>query len=186
MSEFETLRKELAEYDALRDTVIKTARDIVKNSKHAIYSLHRNEVKKAKEQLKEAEKITKELAPVIKKHPSLRHGMFSSGMEEYAEARAFLQFLENGTLVSCKELGVTVDEYLLGLCDVTGELMRFAVHKGTERDTKAVQAARDLVDMIFGELMQFDFRNSELRRKYDSVKYNLQKIEKVLYDLALQ
>jgi predicted translin family RNA/ssDNA-binding protein len=86
----------------------------------------------------------------------------------------------------CAELGVEPEEYLLGLCDLTGELVRYAVRKGTAKDKRAVQNARDMVDGINGELLQFDLRNGELRKKYDSVKYNLQKIETVLYDLSLR
>ena len=41
------------------------------------------------------------------------------------------------------------------------------------------------IDAIHGQLLQFDLRNGELRKKYDSIKYNLQKAENTLYDLTL-
>lgn len=34
-----------------------------------------------------------------------------------------------------------------------------------------------MVEAISGELIQFDFRNGPLRKKYDSIKYNLRKLE---------
>jgi len=184
--EFQSLKKELEAYDASRDTIIRECRDITKLSKQAIYSLHRDDAKTARQQLADAEKVIAKLLKDIGDDPTLRTGGFSASLEEYVEAKAFLRFLEKGTLIGCKELKVVeAEEYLLGLCDLTGELMRYAVLAATRRDKKAVQAVRDLIDAIYGQFVQFDFRNGELRKKYDSIKYNLQKVENVLYDLAL-
>jgi predicted translin family RNA/ssDNA-binding protein len=184
--EFARLKEELARYDSRRDTIIKESRDITKLSKQAIYSLHRGETATAEAQLSDAEKVIAKLSGEIADEPTLRTGGFSAGMEEYAEARAFLHFLKTGTLLPYKDIkGIEPEEYLGGLSDLTGELMRYAVIRATKRDREAVQKVRDLVDAIFGEFVQFDFRNSDLRKKYDSIKYNLQKIENVLYDLTL-
>jgi predicted translin family RNA/ssDNA-binding protein len=184
--EFLHLKQFLEDYDAARDTIIKESRDITKLSKQAIYSLHREELDTAREQLDGAEIIVAKLLEKIKTDPTLRTGGFSASLEEYTEAKAFLMFLEKGKLITCKELQfVSAEEYLLGLCDLTGELMRYAVMRATKRDKSAVEKTRDMIDAIYGQFVMFDFRNSELRRKYDSIKYNLQKVENVLYDMAL-
>ena len=60
---------------------------------------------------------------------------------------------------------------------VSGELMRLAVVKATVRDVEEVKRCKAMVEAISGELIQFDFRNGPLRRKFDSVKYNLRKLE---------
>lgn len=36
---------------------------------------------------------------------------------------------------------------------------------------------RDLVESIMGQMLQFDLRNGSLRKKYDSLKYTLKKME---------
>lgn len=67
----------------------------------------------------------------------------SPGLQEYIEALAFAHYLESGRLLSlqgvqaslcCEDEGegerlfdLPLDEYLLGVSDVTGELMRFAI-----------------------------------------------------------
>ena len=51
---FEQMRSELELFDAQREDLIKTSRDVLKASKAAIYSLHRNEIKTAQRQLKDA------------------------------------------------------------------------------------------------------------------------------------
>ncbi|GAG22250.1 unnamed protein product, partial [marine sediment metagenome] len=42
------------------------------------------------------------------------------------------------------------------------------------------------VDEIYGEFLKFDLRNSELRRKSDSIKWNLKKLEDVIFDITLK
>lgn len=46
----------------------------------------------------------------------------------------------------------TTEEYLGGVCDLTGEIGRFAVQRASKRDTAAVERCRYLVDAIQGEV----------------------------------
>jgi hypothetical protein len=50
---------------------------------------------------------------------------------------------------------------------------RYAMGRATARDFASVRKARDLVHEILEYLLQFDFRNGFLRRKYDGTKYAL-------------
>jgi|APGre2960657444_1045066.scaffolds.fasta_scaffold00210_4 predicted translin family RNA/ssDNA-binding protein len=79
----------------------------------------------------------------------------------------------------------TREEYLGGLLDFTGELNRFAVLRATARDVPAVARARDVVDAVFGQMLQFDLRNGSARKKFDTLKYTLKKLESLLYELQL-
>lgn len=59
----------------------------------------------------------------------------SSGIQEYTEAVSFQHYLETQRLISCEEaqaripggIILTEDDYVLGLFDLVGELMRFAI-----------------------------------------------------------
>lgn len=63
------------------------------------------------------------------------HYQYSFGLQEYIEARSFQHYIENQRLLSHADIvrslpdGILVTEadYVLGLFDVTGEMMRFAV-----------------------------------------------------------
>jgi len=177
--DFTKLREHMASEDSAREVIIKQSRDILKLSKQAIYSLHRDDAKRAAEQLEQAKKL---LASVPKEP---RTGALSAAREEYTEGRLFQHFLEKNSLLGFDALDVEPEEYLKGLSDFTGELGRYAVLQATKKDKQAVEKARDIIENIFGELVQFDFRNSDLRRKYDSVKYNLKKVENLLCELSL-
>ena len=120
---------------------------------------------------------------------------WGGAMEEYAEAWLFLRFLQRGgralaprsALAESSPAGKLVNdsEYLGGVLDFCGEMNRWAVRRAAERDLGAVTHCRDLALAIQEELLQFDFRNGELRRKFDALKYTVRNLERVLYDLAL-
>ena len=114
--------------------------------------------------------------------------LYSGGLEEYAEAVVFAHFIKHGAvppsthpdLARCDR-----DEYLGGVLDFTGELNRFCVAKATVRDVTAVNKCREIVDSLMGIFLKFDFRNGALRKKYDSLKYTLKKVENTLYEMSL-
>src|SRR3989338_6913585 len=49
-----------------------------------------------------------------------------------------------------------------------------------------VSKIKDEVDQMYGELLKFDFRDNETRRKVDAVKYELRKLEDLVLDLKLK
>lgn len=157
-----------------------------KAAKTAVYCLHRNDTAAAAKELTSVETVAAELLPLITAESTLRSGSFSAAMEEYAEARIFKHYLEHGCLLTSTAMPLaTRDEYLGGLLDFTGELNRHAVLRATARDVPAVKRARDVVDAIFGAMLQFDLRNGPARKKFDSLKYTLKKLESLLYELQL-
>ena len=139
--------------------------------------------------------------------------LWGGAMEEYAEAWLFLNFLVRATelgredswdtalaprsaLAESSPAGrlVTESEYIGGALDFCGEMNRWAVRRASERDAgrvgtpayaSLVSHCRDLAVAVQEELLQFDFRNGELRRKFDALKYTVRNLERVLYDLAL-
>lgn len=70
-------------FDAMRESVIKRSRDVIKAAKNAIYAVQRSDFRKADNELKfcakEASAIHEEL---VSKSPSLRGGLFSASLEE--------------------------------------------------------------------------------------------------------
>ncbi|ETV80884.1 hypothetical protein, variant 1 [Aphanomyces astaci] len=180
---FQHMSAEMNAFDDKREVIIRQSRDILKASKQAIFSMHRGALDDATAKLAEADRVISQLAPLIEVDRSLRTGSFAAAMEEYAEAQCFLHFLEHGTLMSIDKLhSVEREEYLSGVVDFTGEVGRYAVAQATKRDVAQVEACRDIVEAISGE---FSFRNGPLRKKYDSLKYNLKKLENTLYELSL-
>jgi len=72
------------------------------------------------------------------------------------------------------------------LCDLTGELVRRVVASAIKKDFRSVIQIKELVGELYNEFLSFNLRNSELRKKSDSIKWNLQKIEDIVYDLKIR
>ena len=150
-------------------------------SKQAIFALHRKDTVSTSLELKEAETVIGALASLISRDPvNLRVEAFTACLEEYVEAKCFEAYLQESVLLpfaAVTPFQVAYPEYIGGVIDFTGELVRYAIARATVRDEEEVKKARSLVQLIAEELVEFDFRNGSLRKKYDSLKYNLQKLE---------
>ena len=186
-NDFRQLKKQYDNEDAVREKIIKSSRDILKASKQAIYSVHREEISNADFLLKQAQKVMIDLNKLVTKAQSLESvGAYNDAAAEFAEASAFYTFVKDGRVPKSSEVKVSNENYLLGLCDMTGELARRAVMLATSKRYDELKKIRSVVDEIFGQFLQFNFRNSELRKKADSIKWNLKRIEELSYDLSLE
>lgn len=184
MVNFAKLQKQIHAYDSEREKLIKQSRVVLKLSKQVIYSVHRDELKKAATLVKQI-KAEKKKLDTITKHSSklLYEGSFKVAVQEYVEAVLYFEFVKNGKLV---DLPVSADHYCLGLADLPGELVRKAVFLAGKGEVAKVKKIKDEVDYIYGELLKFDFRDNDTRRKVDSVKYDLRKLEDLVLDLKLK
>ncbi|KAL8443766.1 hypothetical protein Emed_006576 [Eimeria media] len=177
-----------AKEDAKREELIKKSRDLVKSSKQAIFAMHRKDLKAARTCLENCQNVMKkDLFPITDEHPTLRlTGLLVSGLEEYAEARIFLHFLETRKLLPFQSLkGLRAEEFLGGLVDCTGELNRYAVLRATEGDERAVHDSANFTSAVHEKMLLMDLRNSPLRRKYDALKYTQKRLEALVYELSL-
>ncbi|MBN1503180.1 hypothetical protein JW930_06555 [Candidatus Woesearchaeota archaeon] len=185
--DFNRIRKELEKTDTLREEIIIHSRRILKLSKQAIYALHRNQLAESDKYLNTASAIIEQLRTKISASPlDPSTNIFSSALQEYTEAKCYYCFLNEQRLPTSVELKIDFENYLLGICDLTGELERRAVHSVIKEDFSQVKIIHEMVQSIFQEFLKFDFRNSELRKKSDAIKWNLKRIESVLYDLKLR
>lgn len=175
--------KEVKEFDSQRELLIKKSRDVLKLSKQLIYSVHRDELKESEKLAKTMQKELTELDSFVKKNPKMYHqGSYKVAVQEYVEAMLYFNFVKEKKILTRKDLNVDTDYYLLGLADISGEVFRKAVHEASKGNYKIVFVIRKLVENIYNELLKFDIRESDLRRKFDSIKYDLNKLE----DLCLQ
>ncbi len=181
---FEKIRKQLVSYSQRREHIIKTSRDILRFSKIAISSIHRHDLKAAQEHLHSAEQLLKEVRKLAVLDAALSIlGAYTVAVQEYVEAKTFLHFVNTQTLLDLDSLGVEPEDYLIGLSDLTGELARRAVLKTISKNYADVHIVRDFVAGIHDFFLTLDMGNGDLRKKYDAIKWNLKKIEDIIYDI---
>ena len=49
----------------------------------------------------------------------------------------------------------------------------------------SIKLCREILTALNGQMLEFDLRNGPLRRKYDSLKYALRRVEDIWYELSL-
>ncbi|KAL4816075.1 Translin [Aspergillus spinulosporus] len=146
LSMFEGFRDELDQHHDRRERLIKISRDITALSKKIIFSLQR--VRTAGAPLPPS--ILKDVQPrfnqindlflsAVPETQGLNNYRYlrnlSGGIQEFIESLSFKHYLETQTLITREqvtshlppEILVTEEDYVMGLFDLTGELMRFAV-----------------------------------------------------------
>ena len=181
--DFAKIRKKLSDYDKQRELLIKKSRDVLKLSKQLIYATHRKDFKETSNLLKDLKNERDNLDKITSFNTKLEYeGSHSEAMQEYVEAMAYYSFIKNKKIPSQSSLKVNEADYLMGICDLTGELARKAVTIA-HKDKKQVEKIKYLVEEIFGEFLKLNLRNGNLRKKSDSIKWNLKKLEEVMYDI---
>ena len=181
--EFAKIRKEIEDFDKKREFVIQLSREIINLSKRVIYSLHRDDIKEASAYVDE---INKKKSILDKSNVFLDTNINKTAYQEYVEALAYFDFIKSKKIPAKASLKVSTDDYLMGLCDLTGELGRKAVNEVIKENFKNALEIKNLVEEIYGEFLKFNLRNSELRKKSDAIKWNLQKLEDLVFDIKLK
>ncbi len=185
--DFIKLRERFEQFEGQRELLIGKSREIVNLSKQAIYAVHRNALGESAKLIKDMEGKIVELKKITEHFSSLDYsGSSKIAFQEYVEAVTLYEYVKNKKIPSSAKLKVEPEYYLLGLCDLTGELVRIAINAAIEGNFGKALEIKQCVAEIYGEMLKFDFRNGELRKKFDSIKYDLKKLEDLALDIKLR
>lgn len=183
--DLESIKAKIDKYEQERDKVIRTSRVVIKLSKKVIYALHRKNTKSASAAVKQMTKEFKAMKAVAKHPKILSSGSYKVAVQEYVEALCFYELMKNNRIPANAKLKLDPEFYLMGLIDLTGELVRKAINSAIKSDYKTSVKLKGLVSDLYDELMLFDFAGGELRKKFDSVKYDLKKLDDLVLSLKL-
>ncbi|XP_075219455.1 translin [Lycorma delicatula] len=89
---------------------------------------------------------------------------------------------------SVREEGFHVDleDYLTGLLHLASELARLAVNSVTNGDySRPIRISQFVAELNSGFRL-LNLKNDMLRKRFDSLKYDVKKIEEVVYDLSIR
>ncbi|KAG8177055.1 hypothetical protein JTE90_024942 [Oedothorax gibbosus] len=155
----------------------------------------------------------REKVPVDEFYRYHEHWRFVS--QRFIFSAAFIVYLESGKLLGRKSscifrkkieiessilaaefLGISanpadsfhieLDDFLLGLLLLAEELTRLSLNCATHGDySRPVQIAEFVTEMNVGFRL-LNLKNDLLRKKFDGLKYNLKKVEEVVYDLSIR
>ncbi|KAF9816934.1 hypothetical protein IEO21_03808 [Rhodonia placenta] len=122
---------------------------------------------------------------------SLRNAVFASTLIEFLKSGALLTLPRSAEVLGIKEewqdrLSLSVEDYLHALISLVNELSRLAVNAVTLGDYEQPIRISVFVKDIFAGFSMLNLKNDTLRRRYDSLKYDIKKIEEVVYDVSLR
>lgn len=215
IAQFSVIAKELDEKNDRHERLVKVSRDITIESKRIIFLLHTIDERKnnkarvlleAKERL---EKLCESKFQLIAKEMDTRDTQlhiraFSAGLQEFIEAFTFYELCadepisswqgivdthlsyteDNGDVLKCP---IPPIEYMLGLQDTTGELMRKCINSlgsgDVDQCTTVCQILRKLYENYISVGPTF---NREWSRKMSTLRQSLLKSEFVCYNIKVR
>jgi len=218
---FDGFRQELDDHNDRRERLIKLSREVTNLSKKIIFSLHRQALEQLDDNshtvlstnegrmgFVEIKQVFQQMRPELEGENFWRHQKtISPGLQEYIEALSFSYYLENNRLISYQQvqeelrtpegdfllpLGVPYADYVLGISDLTGELMRFAIssigHKGlvSQGNLNRAVAVCGFVRDCRADWEPMTPYIRELKAKQDVTTESLRKIEEVAYSVAIR
>ncbi len=160
-----TIVKELEKREKEQDAILGSVREIIRHCSNGIKLLHSGQLLQAKREIASAEK---KISPFSKTRQF--EYLLSQPYQEIAEARLLLSSVEKKNLPDWEGLSMPFEPYLLGLCDLVGELRREMLEMLKKGDKKEAERYFELMSGIYDELLPIRFSNSLLpnfRKKQD-------------------
>ncbi|CAO1614899.1 unnamed protein product [Jaminaea pallidilutea] len=125
---------------------------------------------------------------------------WSFSLQRAAYGAALAWWLTTGRLISKPEteqmlglsaatssrLMLTTEEYLHSLISMINDFSRLAVNAVTMADFATPLRLSDFVKDLYAGFGMLNLKNDSLRKRFDSIKYDVKKIEEVVYDISLR
>lgn len=74
----------------------------------------------------------------------------------------------------------------MGILQMSNELSRFATNSVTLGDYNRVLSLQRFIGDVNGGFRLLNLKNDNLRKRFDSLKYDVKKIEEIVYDLSIR
>ncbi|KKK19402.1 hypothetical protein ARAM_004270 [Aspergillus rambellii] len=225
LSMFGTFRDELDGHHDRRERLIKTSRDITALSKKMVRATNTpippSIAKETQSRFTQILELFRAVVPDVKGLNSWRYlRQLSPGIQEFIEAFSFHHYLQTQTVITLeqvsgylpREILVTDEDYMMGLFDLTGEIMRFAVTSlsagghtsSTDAETESELGLRNLPRLPASQAgvvrdlreMRAQFKSLSIPRRHnmlrdfgkkeDVMQTSVEKVERAAYGILVR
>lgn len=170
--------KHFNEKDKIREQALSFSRDIIIRCRKTIQYLHRGLMEDAERCFKPASTKLADLFDLTIDHPDVFHaGFVENASQELVEASCLYNILHGEGLPDPDTIPTTYSSYLMGLCDVVGELRRAALDFILEGDSSKANEYLNYMDKIYDAIMSLDYPSGliPIKRKQDMVRGLIEK-----------
>jgi len=174
----EKIENHIGETEKIREDALKASRDIIIFCRKGIQQLHRDQMEEAESYMKQASARLAQLYEVTMGHPDVFHtGFVENAAQEYVEIHCLYNIIKGLDLPDPDAIQTTYSAYLLGLCDVVGELRRGALDFMLEGNTTKANEYLGYMDRIYDAIMSFDYPSAlvPIKKKQDIVRSLIEK-----------
>jgi len=174
----EKIENHIGEKEKIREDALKASRDIIIYCRKGIQQLHRNQMEEAESYMKQASAKLAQLYEITMGHADVFHtGFVENAAQEFVEIQCLYNIMKGVDLPDPDAIQTTYSAYLLGLCDVVGELRRGALDFMLEGNTTKANEYLGYMDRIYDAIMGFDYPSAlvPIKKKQDMVRGLIEK-----------
>ena len=179
------LKEDYRTNESERRQIISASNNILFEAKKNIFALQRQDFKIAEEKINLIETGLKNLEERFGAERLHHEGAYKAAAEEYLEGKTFYVVIKNKKIEAVKGITLDYEAYLGGICDLIGELVRYATNQAAKGKFGEVAKIKKIAEDIMGQLIDFDL-TGYLRTKYDQARGHLRKLEQMAYEIKLR
>eukprot|EP00126_Sphaerothecum_destruens_P010543 Sdes_comp20768_c0_seq6m16787 len=118
--------------------------------------------------------------------------IFAAALVCYLERNELLALSDLDAIFFCPDsqtensLHFDSEDYLHGICMISSELSRWAVNSVTSGAFDRPLKISQFLSELHGGFRLLNLKNDFLRKKFDSMKYDIKKVEEIVYDLSIR
>lgn len=176
----EEINANLKDVQDRREKLIKGTRDVVMLCSKSIVAMHQGRHGDAKEKMIQAAAMLNDFRSDAKQD---LYRYIAVAEQELVEAQALSAVMENRSLPSMKDVGVTGESYLTGLLDCVGEIKRLVLDRMRSGSTQDAERLFAIMEGIYSSVYPFaayDNIVSGLRKKLDVARMLIEDIRAVV------
>lgn len=161
------ISKSLSDEQDSREFLLKNTREIIILCSRSIISVHKGDLKSAKNNLNQAKTMLKKYQ---KKATGDLRRYIVTPEQEFVEAICLIAIVEKKEISTDKELRVLPESYILGLLDMVGELKRMIFDKIRMGDINEATRIFGIMENLYLHLYPFSMYDKvvkEVRKKVD-------------------
>ena len=167
------IEKNIDGKDKVREHSLRYSREIIISCRKAIQSVHQKKMRDAQNNIKKASSNLQKLYDMTKPHPELFHaGFVENAAQELVEASCLYNIMTGKDLPDPDKLQTTYSSYLMGLCDLVGELRRTALDSIRNGESKKADKCLNMMEDIYNVIIRFDYPSGliPIKKKQDMVR----------------
>lgn len=84
------------------------------------------------------------------------------------------------------DIRLPVEDYLVGVCNTMPELARLSMNRVIRNDYVTPGRCARFANDVSEGFKQLNLRNDFLRKRYDGIKYDVKRMQEIMYDLSIR